>query len=54
MMETRTPGELRPQTSEGITRIAWKDPDHLREVFDNTHENIKELLFYCQSMNKRQ
>ncbi len=54
MMETRTPGELRPQTEEGITGISWKDPDHLREVFDNTHENIKNLLLFCQSMNKRQ
>lgn len=53
MMATRAPGELRPQTEEGITCLSWKDPEHLREIFENTHENIKELLLHCQELRKR-
>ncbi len=54
MMDTHSSGELHPQTEEGITHLAWKNPEQLREIFDNTHENIKELILHCQRLNKDQ
>lgn len=54
MMGTQTPGELRPQREEGITRLEWKDPEQLREVFDSTYENIKEVIKFCQQLKKDQ
>lgn len=54
MMGTQFPGELRPQREEGITRLVWKDPEQLGEVFDNTYENIKELTRYCQRLRTDQ
>jgi len=54
MMGTHSPGEIRPQTEEGITHLVWKDPEQLWDVFDNTYENIKELVLYCQQLNKDQ
>ncbi|MFP4468566.1 MAG: NUDIX hydrolase [Bacteroidales bacterium] len=54
MMGTQFPDELRPQREEGISHLAWKDPEQLREVFDNTYENIKELVRYCQRIRTDQ
>ncbi len=43
-LRTRICCQAEPQTSEGITKAEWKDPDKLNEVMSNTYGNIKEML----------
>ncbi len=38
---------LRPQTAEGITRAAWRNPNDLEEIRENTYGSIRELIDLC-------
>jgi hypothetical protein len=37
-------GELIGQAEEGIEKVAWLNPDQIKEALKNSYENIK-LLF---------
>ena len=41
---TSDPGELTPQTEEGITEIHWLRPEELLPVMENTYKNIRYLV----------
>jgi 8-oxo-dGTP pyrophosphatase MutT (NUDIX family) len=42
-------GELFPQEEEGIDRVAWLNPDEIKQALGNSYENIK-LLFETADM----
>lgn len=33
-----------PQLDEGITEVRWFAKDELKEVLDNTYENLKQII----------
>ncbi len=43
-----------PQTTEGITKVEWRDPDNIDDIIENTYGNIRNLLGLAinQSFNK--
>lgn len=43
-MKTDFEGDLFPQEEEGIEKVAWLNPDQIKEALENSYENIK-LLF---------
>ncbi|MBP93342.1 ADP-ribose pyrophosphatase YjhB, NUDIX family [Bizionia echini] len=43
-MTTTYSGTLEPQENEGITKVAWLNPDETQEALKNSYANIK-LLF---------
>ena len=43
-MTTTFEGVLIPQANEGIERVAWLNPEQVKEALNNSYENIK-LLF---------
>ena len=43
-MTTTFDGVLIPQANEGIERVAWLNPEQVKEALNNSYENIK-LLF---------
>jgi len=43
-MKTNYTGALHPQENEGIEKVAWFNPDEIKEALKNSYENIK-LLF---------
>jgi len=43
-MKTNYEGELEGQAEEGITKVAWLNPEQIKEALKNSYENIK-LLF---------
>ncbi len=51
-LRTRVCCQAEPQTSEGITRAEWKDPELLEDVFSNTYGNIKEMLLSCRELRR--
>jgi len=44
-------GKLKPQADEGIDRVAWLNPDQVKEALKNSYENIK-LLFSEEILSK--
>lgn len=43
-MTSNFSGELIPQANEGIEKVAWLNPEQVKEALKNSYENIK-LLF---------
>jgi hypothetical protein len=43
-MHTDFEGTLTPQDNEGIEKVAWLNPEQVKEALKNSYENIK-LLF---------
>ena len=43
-MQSTFEGELIPQANEGIEKVAWLNPEQIKEALKNSYENIK-LLF---------
>jgi hypothetical protein len=43
-MTTTFEGVLIPQANEGIEKVAWLNPEQVKEALNNSYENIK-LLF---------
>ncbi len=41
-------GELIPQANEGIEKVAWLNPEQVKEALKNSYENIK-LLFEVET-----
>ncbi|MFD1316931.1 NUDIX hydrolase [Namhaeicola litoreus] len=44
LMETSQTQNLQPQLEEGITEVKWTTIDNLDVVFQNTFQNIKEVI----------
>ncbi len=38
---------LRPQAEEGITVAAWRNPNNLKDIRENTYGSIRELIDLC-------
>ncbi len=51
-LRTRICCQAEPQTSEGIIKAEWKNPERLDEVMNNTYGNIKEMLQKCRPFLK--
>ena len=43
-MKSNYEGVLMPQEDEGIEKVAWLNPEQIKEALKNSYENIK-LLF---------
>lgn len=42
---------LTPQTIEGITHAAWRNPYNIADIRQNTYGNINDLIDHCLSLN---
>jgi hypothetical protein len=49
-MKTDFEGELTPQANEGIEKVAWLNPEEIKQALQNSYENIK-LLFIEENEN---
>jgi len=49
-MKTDFEGELIPQANEGIEKVAWLNPEEIKQALNNSYENIK-LLFIEENEN---
>ena len=49
-MKTDFEGELIPQANEGIEKVAWLNPEEIKQALNNSYENIK-LLFVEENEN---
>ena len=38
------PAAMRPQIEEGITRLLWRQPDHLDDIIASTYPSIRDVL----------
>ncbi|MDI9258203.1 NUDIX hydrolase [Flavobacterium sedimenticola] len=50
-MRTNFEGALHPQANEGIEKVAWLNPEQIKEALKNSYENIK-LLFEEEKLLK--
>jgi 8-oxo-dGTP pyrophosphatase MutT (NUDIX family) len=50
-MKTDYSGKLSGQLEEGIEKVAWLNPEQIKEVLTNSYENIK-LLFETVELDK--
>ena len=50
-MQTDFEGTPMPQEDEGIEKVAWLNPEEIKEALKNSYENIK-LLFEDEKLLK--
>jgi hypothetical protein len=50
-MRTDFVGTPQPQENEGIEKVAWLNPEQIKEALKNSYENIK-LLFEEEKLLK--
>ncbi|MBA4135615.1 MAG: NUDIX hydrolase, partial [Flavobacterium sp.] len=50
-MRTNFEGTPKPQANEGIEKVAWLNPEQIKEALKNSYENIK-LLFEEEKLLK--
>ena len=50
-MRTNFEGTPKPQENEGIEKVAWLNPEQIKEALKNSYENIK-LLFEEEKLLK--
>ncbi|MBA4134583.1 MAG: NUDIX hydrolase [Flavobacterium sp.] len=50
-MRTDFTGKPKPQANEGIEKVAWLNPEEIKEALKNSYENIK-LLFQEEELLK--